>query len=174
MKSRKEEGAMHKHHHVPLETRTFKYKNPHMEFYCPLCGTQRAIIAKPHLSAMNYLQISLITLAISACLYPFMELKGIFSFFLVWALFEGALRLNFRKEVPCPHCGFDASWYKKDVKVAREKVDQFWRVHKKADANVSQNADGAHMADQASEFGEHTQYSEFANGQNYEDGSINY
>jgi predicted RNA-binding Zn-ribbon protein involved in translation (DUF1610 family) len=157
-------------HHAPLEKRTFKFKNPHMEFYCPLCGTQRAMTTNPHLSAMNYLQMTLVTVAITACLYPFMELKGIFSFFVVWACFEAALRLNFRKEVPCPHCGFDASWYKKDVKVAREKVDQFWSVNN-ADANVSAESNSL---EPGVEFGEHTHQSEFATGQNYEEGSINY
>jgi hypothetical protein len=111
----------------PLSRRTYKYKHAHMEFFCPLCGTKRAVVTDPHLSPMNYLQITLVTVAITAVLYPVMGLKGIFSFFVVWAGFEAALRLNFRKEVPCPHCGFDASWYKKDVKMARRKVEEFWR-----------------------------------------------
>jgi len=162
---------MSRHQHTPLESRTFKFKDPHMEFYCPLCGTQRAITAKPHLSALNYLQMTLITVAITACLYPFMEWKGIFSFFFVWAVFEGAFRLNFRKEVPCPHCGFDASWYKKDVTVAREKVDQFWSTQNNADGNMSQNLPGDI---EQGEFGEHTHHSEFTNAQNYEEGTINY
>lgn len=34
--------------------------------------------------------------------------------------------MNYRKEIPCPHCGFDASWYKKDVKVARRLVAAYW------------------------------------------------
>ena len=114
--------------YTPLEKRTFRYKNPHMEFFCPLCGTKRAVSTSPHLTLKNYLQVSLITMALTAIFYPLMGLKGIFLFFVVWAFFEASLRLNFRKEVPCPHCGFDASWYKKDVKVARQKVDEFWHT----------------------------------------------
>ena len=34
--------------------------------------------------------------------------------------------MSYRKEIPCPHCGFDASWYKKDVKIARRLVKEFW------------------------------------------------
>ncbi len=71
-----------------------------------------------------------------------MQWKGAFSFFLVWAFFEAALRLNFRKEVPCPHCGFDASWYKKDVNVARRKVDEFWGDHKKSVAEAVSEDNG--------------------------------
>ncbi|MAE58216.1 MAG: hypothetical protein CME69_05005 [Halobacteriovorax sp.] len=134
----------HKTAYTPLEKRTFRYKNPHMEFFCPLCGTKRAMSTSPHLTLKNYLQISLITMALTAIFYPFMELKGIFFFFVVWALFEGSLRLNFRKEVPCPHCGFDASWYKKDVKIARQKVDEFWHAGKKpeqVEASVEEDED---------------------------------
>ncbi|OIQ19246.1 MAG: hypothetical protein BM556_08145 [Bacteriovorax sp. MedPE-SWde] len=143
---------------APLESRTFKFKDPHMEFYCPLCGTQRAVVTNPHLNLKNYFQMTLITVAITACLSPVMGMKGIFSFFIVWACFEAALRLNFRKEVPCPHCGFDAAWYKKDVNVAREKVDEFWKV-RNTDDDVSL---------------EHTHNSDFVSEQNYEEDSVSY
>lgn len=85
-------------------------------------------------------------MAVSACLYPLMELKGIFSFFVVWGAFEAALRVNFRKEVPCPHCGFDASWYKKDVKVARQKVDEFWKT-RTPDPSVGGHATHTHQTE---------------------------
>ena len=126
----------------PLEQRTFRYKNPHMEFFCPLCATKRAVTTSPHLNLKNFLQVSLITMALTAVFFPLMQWKGAFSFFLVWAFFEAALRLNFRKEVPCPHCGFDASWYKKDVNVARRKVDEFWGDHKKSVAQDIPEDDG--------------------------------
>jgi hypothetical protein len=45
---------------------------------------------------------------------------------MVWGAMEFSLRLLFKKEIPCPHCGFDATWYKKDMKVARQKVKEFW------------------------------------------------
>ena len=124
----------------PLSKRTYKYKNAHMEFFCPLCNTQRAVVTDPHLSPKNFLQIVLLTVAVTASLFPFMGLKGIFSFFIVWTIFEATLRINFRKEVPCPHCGFDASWYKKDVNVARQKVDNFWK-EKNVDEEASVSAD---------------------------------
>lgn len=55
-----------------------------------------------------------------------MSLRGVFSFFVYLAAFEWVRRANYRKEIPCPHCGFDASWYKKDVKVARKLVANYW------------------------------------------------
>ncbi len=140
-----------------------------MEFFCPLCGTKRAVVTNPHLSAMNYLQISLITMLLTASLFPVMGFKGVFSLFFVWAAFESVLRLNFRKEVPCPHCGFDASWYKKDVKVARAKVDEFWKANSKVQPGHSSVLESSVKGDDselltgvASQGSEFEQYSERA------------
>lgn len=121
-------SAMKSLSHNPLDPRPYKYKKAAFNFFCPLCRTERAMSASHRLTLKNYIQISLITIVISSCLYPFMQLRGLFSFFIIWALFEGTRRVLFRKEVPCPHCGFDAGWYKKDVKVARKKVEEFWSL----------------------------------------------
>mgnify|MGYP000978203019 CR=1 FL=1 len=110
----------------PLERRTYKYKNVPVAFFCPLCRTERAITLVPRLTKVNYLQVVLISLALIASLYPWMQLKSAFVFFIVWASFEYAKRLQFKKQVPCPHCGFDATSYKRNVKVAREEVKAFW------------------------------------------------
>lgn len=72
------------------------------------------------------MQISFLTGLTTAFLYPVMSYRGSFSFFLIWAGFEWIRRATYRKEIPCPHCGFDASWYKKDVKVARRLVEEHW------------------------------------------------
>lgn len=39
--------------------------------------------------------------------------------------FESIHSSLYRKELRCPFCGFDPSWYKKDVKFARQKVEEF-------------------------------------------------
>lgn len=113
--------------HNPLESRVFKYKNPSMEFYCPLCRTKRAFTSTPRMSVKNYFQCVLTTSFLMACFWPLMGFKSFFIFFFVWAAFEAGVRMNFRKEIPCPHCGFDASWYKKDVKKAHKIVTDFWQ-----------------------------------------------
>ena len=59
-------------------------------------------------------------------LYPFLGFRSVVVFFLVLGGMEFSIRVLFKKEIPCPHCGFDATWYKKDVKVARQKVKEFW------------------------------------------------
>ncbi|OUR96223.1 hypothetical protein A9Q84_07650 [Halobacteriovorax marinus] len=117
---------MRKHDWQPLEYRTFKHKNPKMEFFCPLCSTKRVFNSTPRLSFKNYCQMTLTTLLVGGAFFPIMGLRSFFVFFIFWAGFEAAVRMNFRKEVPCPHCGFDASWYKRDVTVARKKVKDFW------------------------------------------------
>jgi hypothetical protein len=126
----------------PLENRTYKHKDPKMEFFCPLCGTERAFHFTPRLSVKNYLQLTLCSLLTASALYPVMGIRSFFVFFIFWALFEAGVRMNFRKEIPCPHCGFDASWYKKDIKVARRLVNEFWQ---KQNPNAPVVADEAEM-----------------------------
>lgn len=114
----------------PLEKRVYRYKNPSKNFFCPLCRTERAVTISPRLTHKNYAQIFLTSIVFSALLYPLMEVRSFFVFFVVWAIFELAVRSDFKKQVPCPHCGFDATWYKKDVKVARKLVKDFWEQKK--------------------------------------------
>lgn len=110
----------------PLVKRTYKYKSPSRAFFCPLCRTERAITISPRLTKKNYLQILLTSIVFGSALFPLMGVKCFFIFFIVWAVFELSIRTDFKKQVPCPHCGFDATWYKKDVKVARQVVKDFW------------------------------------------------
>ena len=127
--------------HRPLERRTFRYKNPKMEFFCPLCGTQRAFTINHRLTFLNYMQITVTTAVLSALLWPVAEWRSLFIVFPIWLAFELVRRALFSKEIPCPHCGFDASWYKRDVKMARKKVGQFWD-DKGVETLYSQRAQG--------------------------------
>ncbi len=120
----------------PLEKRTYRYKKSAMEFFCPLCRTQRNFSISFRLSPMNYLQIAIMTALFTAVTFPFWELRGALIFFLIWPTFEFTRRSLYKKEIPCPHCGFDASWYKKDVKVARKLVSDFWDGHPKNQEEV--------------------------------------
>ena len=110
----------------PLENRVYKFKNKNQVFFCPLCRTERGITISPRLTKKNYLQILLTSIVFGSALYPIMGVKCFFVFFVVWAVFELAVRTDYKKQVPCPHCGFDATWYKRDVKVARQQVKDFW------------------------------------------------
>jgi hypothetical protein len=121
----------------PLERRPYRYKKAAMHFFCPLCRTERVITTGHRLSAINYVQIVLVTGFIVAVSFPWAGLKGLFAFFPIWLAFEGVRRLLFSKEVPCPHCGFDASWYKRDVKVARARVAEFWAEQQSQNAPQS-------------------------------------
>lgn len=122
-----------------LENRTYKYKNPTMKFFCPLCRSERAMTVKARLSKRNYFQILLTGLVSSMALYPVLGVRSFISVFFIWAVFELAVRSDFKKQVPCPHCGFDATWYKKDVKVARQKVKEFWSTKEQNSSDASLN-----------------------------------
>lgn len=110
----------------PLEERTYRYKKSAMEFFCPLCRTKRNFSINFRLSPMNFLQMILITALFTGLTYSWFGLRGSFIFFILWPIFEFTRRALYKKEIPCPHCGFDASWYKRDVKVARQLVSDFW------------------------------------------------
>jgi len=112
---------------APLETRLYKFKKPAMKFFCPLCRTERAFTIRPSLNAKHHIQIALISLCLMGLTHSFMGWRAFFWFFFVWSAFELAVRILFKREIPCPHCGFDASWYKRDVVKARSKVEEFWQ-----------------------------------------------
>lgn len=113
--------------HNPLSARNYKHKKPAMTFYCPLCDTERAFSVRPRLEKTHYLKIAVTSLFLSVVLFPLLKVAALFSIFVVWGCAEFSIRTLFRKEIPCPHCGFDAAWYKRDVKVARKKVKEFWQ-----------------------------------------------
>jgi hypothetical protein len=114
--------------------RPYRYKKAHEKFFCPLCKTQRAFTIGHKISLKNFGQIIIATAFVSMILYPFMGFESIYSFFAIWACFEIGLRANFRKEISCPHCGFDASWYRKDIRIAKKLVDDFWIEKKREQA----------------------------------------
>lgn len=74
--------------HKPLENRVYKYKNPSKVFYCPLCRTERAVTISPRLTLKNYVQIFLTSIVLGAALFPLMNVRSFFVFFVVWAAFE--------------------------------------------------------------------------------------
>jgi hypothetical protein len=111
----------------PLVTRVYRYKNPSKLFYCPLCRTERAMLYSPRLGQRQYIQIAISTLFLNLLLYPVMGFRALFLGFLVWGSYEMGVRVLFKREVPCPHCGFDATTYKRDVKSSRKEVELFWQ-----------------------------------------------
>lgn len=124
----------------PLEERVYKYKNKERNFFCPLCRTERNVTVSPKLTKKNLLQVTLTTIVLGAALYPFFGVESFVIFFAIWGAFELAVRSDYKKQVPCPHCGFDATWYKKDVKVARQKVAEFWAQKQTVNPSVSNEA----------------------------------
>lgn len=110
----------------PLVSRVYKYKNQANTFFCPLCRTERGITTSPRLTKKNYVQILLTSIILGAALFPFIGANCFIVFFVSWGLFELAVRTDYKKQIACPHCGFDATWYKRDVKVAKQIVKDFW------------------------------------------------
>jgi hypothetical protein len=112
----------------PLQSGLFyKVKNPQRKFLCALCSAQREIKYSKNLSYKNYMQIIVLSITASWLLFSFMGPKSVFAIFLIWPVFEVVNKLLYRKEISCPYCGFDATWYRRDVNVANKKVKDFWK-----------------------------------------------
>ena len=114
-----------------LEKRPFKLRRPTLRFFCALCRTERQLSKRSKLNAFQVFQIFLISSIMMLLLYPVWNFKVLIVLPIVGAIFEGFNKLQFRKEIPCPYCGFDATWYKKDVRLARKGVEEFWQVEEK-------------------------------------------
>jgi hypothetical protein len=102
-----------------------KKKNSSRDCFCALCRSPRKLHYSRYLSGIHYLQILTLTIVIAAIAFPWFGLKGLASLPLVWAAFESIHKSLYRKDLQCPFCGFDPKWYKKDVKLARQKVEEF-------------------------------------------------
>src|SRR5690606_22684323 len=111
----------------PLENRPFRFKNARTKFHCPLCASERYLTMNHRLTSKHYLQIAVLTVITTYALFDVMQWRGLFFYFIYLAVYEVARRLVYRSEIPCPYCGFDASSYKRDVKVARRLVKEFWQ-----------------------------------------------
>lgn len=102
-----------------------RLKKTKTECYCALCRSPRVLRYSRHLQKHHYLQILVLTIGLTATTYTHFEWRGMMALPLVWALFESIHKSLYRKDLKCPFCGFDPTWYKKDVKLARRKVEEF-------------------------------------------------
>lgn len=99
--------------------------NSKTDCFCALCRSPRVIRYSKNLQARHYLQILLLVVAFSFSTFSFFGLKVLYSIPLIWGMFEITHKMLYRKDVKCQYCGFDPTWYKKDIKVARAQVEQF-------------------------------------------------
>ncbi len=118
-------GAKKKAFHDLIETRSFMSKKESSECFCVLCSSPRKLRYTRYLQPRHYFQIIVLTIGITAVSFPWLALNGAFSLPVVWALFESIHKSLYRKDLKCSICGFDPKWYKKDVKLARRKVEEF-------------------------------------------------
>lgn len=108
------------------DNRLYKVKNPSSEFLCALCNTKRQMRYSKSLTKNNYYQILVLSSFLIWLCWNLMGFKALSLFFITWTSFEVVKKALYRKEIPCPHCGFDATWYRRNVNVARNKVESYW------------------------------------------------
>ncbi len=108
------------------QSRFYKVKKAKTSFLCALCRAPRQMKYSKNLSLKNYLQMTLLMSSLGWLLASFIGLKALFAVVIIWPIAEATNKILYRKEIPCPYCGFDATWYRRDVKVARQKVEDYW------------------------------------------------
>lgn len=109
--------------------RTYRFKNTTQEFFCALCSSPRSLRYHRKLHTKHYLQILVLSTVFIYLLFPIMNFKGLIVIPIIWLTFESIYKLLYRKELACPFCGFDPTWYRRDVRLARLKVEQFLKDH---------------------------------------------
>ncbi len=111
--------------------RRYRLKKSSVDFFCPLCRTPRQLGLSSRLNKLSKIQILLFSAVLMLLFYPLMQERSVVLVFFVWILVEGIQKMLFRKDLPCPHCGFDATWYRKDVRVAKRLVKDFWQKNQR-------------------------------------------
>jgi hypothetical protein len=109
-----------------FSNQTFKpNKNEKTECFCALCRSPRVIRYSRRLMVRHYFQILTLGFVFTAATYNSFGLHGVYALPLIWIIFESTHKALYRKDLRCPFCGFDPTWYKKDVKLARLRVEEF-------------------------------------------------
>lgn len=106
--------------------------------FCALCRSPRKLRYSRYLKPIHYVQILILAATLGAIVYPWLAWKGAVFLPVVWALFESIHKSLYRKDLRCNICGFDPAWYKKDVRIARQKVEEFLKQN--PDSPVFQRA----------------------------------
>ena len=114
------------HIHPSIDPRRYKKKSSRLIFLCPLCGVKRSINKDFKLTKMNYAQIVVLSITLMIVTFPFMGGAGLIYFPIILCSFEFWKRVDYKRDIPCESCGFDAIWYKKDVPKAKALVHEFW------------------------------------------------
>jgi hypothetical protein len=95
------------------------------ECFCALCRSPRKLRYQRYLQGRHFFQILILSIGVTAALSPWLSWKGALSLPIIWGIFESIHKSLYRKDLKCPYCGFDPKWYKKDVRLARQKVEEF-------------------------------------------------
>lgn len=99
-------------------------------FFCASCKSER-IVGKPlKIKRRHIAQILLLTFATMVISHNF-HFKGLYWFVFYWIAFEIGFRLELKKRLICPYCGFNPTQMTANPKLAQESYRQFWTLKSK-------------------------------------------
>lgn len=105
----------------------YRYREGRIHFFCPLCKDHQSTKIPEKITWQHHLGLAVCTIVFTALAWPLFAMKGLFFFFLFWALFEFGLRMRKRDALICRACGFDPFLYKVDVRLARNALQKHWQ-----------------------------------------------
>lgn len=92
--------------------------------YCAFCRSVRVIYRKKHVSGFDVFLAAVAAALMSLLVWQDLDPRAVVFFALGIGFAEIFVLFRWRLSIACPHCGFDPVMYKKNPKVAAERVKE--------------------------------------------------
>jgi hypothetical protein len=90
--------------------------------YCAFCKKERYVVIQKHIDGMDILLAALAGVCLTFVVWQDFDPRGILFCAIGCLVAEMLVHLRWRLGLVCPHCSFDPILYKKDRKLASERV----------------------------------------------------
>jgi hypothetical protein len=97
--------------------------------YCAYCRTERLVYRKRHISFVDAILALVASLTLSFSVWQTIDPRAVIFFAFGLGFAEVFVLIRWRMTIVCPKCGFDPVLYKKNPKMASDRVGRFtdWR-----------------------------------------------
>ena len=110
---------------VPSVKSTIINRHAHKKYvFCALCGIKREFAGHRFLTKKMWARVLAIGSFLSLLTYPLLGWNCLLSLVMVAIMYEFTNMSIYRKEVKCPHCGFDPIWYRKNWRLAKTMIQK--------------------------------------------------
>lgn len=97
----------------------------HKTVYCAFCRSSRRIYTSRGVGVVHLVGGLIWSVIFTMGYFRDLDFRGVFVFLVILAVSEIFLRLRWRMQIVCPHCGFDPVLYLKNPEQAATHVRGF-------------------------------------------------